>query len=158
MHRSASPYFVQLGLIDGFLKLPHQRLQKMEGLFAGTPVRLADLSRLNVKYPFIAFMPQWDFLNFLREAGERFASLKVMMSTEAVDLIRNGNRIAGVRAKAPDGMIDISADLTIACDGRHSTVRERAGLLTFFELARDAGELERVPELRFLSTEPVVTA
>jgi 2-polyprenyl-6-methoxyphenol hydroxylase-like FAD-dependent oxidoreductase len=73
-------------------------------------------------------MPQWDFLNFLRESGKRFASLKVMMSTEAVDLIRDGERVTCVRAKTPDGVIDIAADLTIACDGRHSLVRERAGL------------------------------
>jgi hypothetical protein len=73
-------------------------------------------------------MPQWDFLNFLRESGKRFASLKVMMSAEAVDLIRDGERIMGVKAKTPDGVIDIEADLTIACDGRDSLVRERAGL------------------------------
>ncbi len=100
----------------------------MDGLFGGTHVRLADLSRLHTKYPFIAFMPQWDFLNFLREAGRRFASLKVMMSTEAVDLIRRGDTITGVRAKTPDGTLDIEADLTVACDGRHSLLRERAGL------------------------------
>ncbi|WP_448043350.1 FAD-dependent oxidoreductase [Bradyrhizobium liaoningense] len=128
VHPSTLQVMDELGLIDGFLKLPHQRLQKMDGLFGGTPVRIADLSRLRTKYPFIAFMPQWDFLNFLREAGRRFASLKVMMSTEAVDLIRRGETVAGVRAKTPDGIIDIEADLTIACDGRHSTVRERAGL------------------------------
>jgi 2-polyprenyl-6-methoxyphenol hydroxylase-like FAD-dependent oxidoreductase len=128
VHPSTLQVMDELGLIDGFLKLPHQRLQKMDGLFGGTPVRIADLSRLNTKYPFIAFMPQWDFLNFLREAGERFASLQVLMSTEAVDLIRNGETVAGVRAQTPDGMIDIEADLTVACDGRHSTVRERAGL------------------------------
>jgi 2-polyprenyl-6-methoxyphenol hydroxylase-like FAD-dependent oxidoreductase len=154
VHPSTLQVMDELGLIDGFLKLPHQRLQKMEGLFAGTAVRLADLSRLNVKYPFIAFMPQWDFLNFLREAGKRFASLKVMMSTEAVDLIRNGNRIAGVRAKTPDGMIDISADLTIACDGRNSTVRERAGLqveeigapmdVLWFRAGKGPNETERI--------------
>jgi len=73
-------------------------------------------------------MPQWDFLNFLCESGKRFASLKVMMSTEAIDLVRDGERVTGVRAKTPDGVIDIEADLTIACDGRHSLVRERAGL------------------------------
>lgn len=128
VHPSTLQVMDELGLINGFLKLPHQRLQKMDGLFGGTPVRIADLSRLHTKYPFIAFMPQWDFLNFLREAGRRFASLEVMMSTEAVDLIRRGETIAGVRAKTPDGIIDIEADLTIACDGRHSTVRERAGL------------------------------
>lgn len=128
VHPSTLQVMDELGLIDGFLKLPHQRLQTMDGLFGGTHVRIADLSRLRTKYPFIAFMPQWDFLNFLREAGKRFASLKVLMSTEAVDLIRRGKAIAGVRATTPEGPLDIEADLTIACDGRHSIVRERAGL------------------------------
>lgn len=128
VHPSTLQVMDELGLIDGFLRLPHQQLQTLDGLFGGTKVRIADLSRLNTKYPFIAFMPQWDFLNFLREAGKRFASLEVLMSTEAVDLIRNGETIAGVRAQTPDGMIDIEADLTVACDGRHSTMRERAGL------------------------------
>lgn len=154
VHPSTLQVMDELGLIDGFLKLPHQRLQKMDGLFGGTPVRIADLSRLHTKYPFIAFMPQWDFLNFLREAGKRFASLKVMMNTEAVDLIRRGETFAGVRAKTPEGPIDIEADLTIACDGRHSTVRERAGLeveeigapmdVLWFRAGRKADETESV--------------
>src|ERR1700730_9784560 len=128
VHPSTLQVMDELGLIDGFLKLPHQKLQKMDGMFGGTSVRIADLSRLNVKHPFIAFMPQWDFLNFLRGSGKRFASLKVMMNTEATDLIHDGNRIAGVKVKTPDGVVDIEADLTVACDGRHSLVRERAGL------------------------------
>jgi 2-polyprenyl-6-methoxyphenol hydroxylase-like FAD-dependent oxidoreductase len=128
VHPSTLQVMDELGLIDGFLKLPHQRLQKMDGMFGGMSVRIADLSRLKTKYPFIAFMPQWDFLNFLRENGKRFASLKVMMSTEATDLIQVGGRVAGVRANTPEGMVDIEADLTVACDGRHSLVRKRAGL------------------------------
>jgi 2-polyprenyl-6-methoxyphenol hydroxylase-like FAD-dependent oxidoreductase len=128
VHPSTMQVMDELGLIDGFLKLPHQQLQKMDGMFGGEQIRLADLSRLDARYPFIAFMPQWDFLNFLRDNGKRFSSLKVMMSTEAVDLLRDGERLTGVRAKTPDGVIDIAADLTIACDGRHSLVRERAGL------------------------------
>jgi 2-polyprenyl-6-methoxyphenol hydroxylase-like FAD-dependent oxidoreductase len=128
VHPSTLQVMDELGLIDGFLKLPHQELQKMDGIFGGVSVRVADLSRLKVKYNFVAFMPQWDFLNFLREAGKRFASLKVMMSTEATDLIRRGDTVTGVRAMTPDGPIEIEADLTVACDGRHSTVRERAGL------------------------------
>jgi 2-polyprenyl-6-methoxyphenol hydroxylase-like FAD-dependent oxidoreductase len=128
VHPSTLQVMDELGLIEGFLKLPHQQLQKMDGLFGGTPVRVADLSRLDVKYPFIAFMPQWDFLNFLRESGQRLASLKVMMSTEAIDLIHRGEAIAGVRATTPEGVIDVEADLTVACDGRHSLMRERAGL------------------------------
>ena len=154
VHPSTLQVMDELGLIDDFLKLPHQRLQKMDGLFGGTPVRIADLGRLHTKYPFIAFMPQWDFLNFLREAGKRFASLRVMMDTEAVDLIRRGDTIAGVRASTPDGVIDIEADLTIACDGRHSTVRERAGLeveeigapmdVLWFRVGRKADETENL--------------
>jgi 2-polyprenyl-6-methoxyphenol hydroxylase-like FAD-dependent oxidoreductase len=154
VHPSTLEVMDELGLIDAFLKLPHQRLQKMDGLFGGTPVRIADLGRLRTKYPFIAFMPQWDFLNFLREAGKRFTSLKVMMNMEAVDLIRRGDTIAGVRAKTPDGIIDIEADLTIACDGRHSTVRERAGLsveeigapmdVLWFRAGREPDETENV--------------
>jgi len=128
VHPSTMQVMDELGLIDGFLKLPHQRLQKLDGMFGSTSVRIADLSRVNTKYPFIAFMPQWDFLNFLRERGKRFPSLQVMMSTEATDLIRRGGTIAGVRARTPDGTIEIEADLTVACDGRHSVVRERAGL------------------------------
>lgn len=128
VHPSTLQVMDELGLIDGFLKLPHQRLQKLDGMFGGTMVRIADLGRLHVKYPFIAMMPQWDFLNFLRESGKRFASLKVMMNAEATDLLRNGDQIAGVRAKTPEGVLDIQADLTIACDGRHSIMRESSGL------------------------------
>lgn len=152
VHPSTLQVMDELGLIDDFLKLPHQRLQKMDGLFGGTKVRIADLSRLDAKYPFIAFMPQWDFLNFLREAGKRFASLKVMMNTEAVDLIRRGETIVGARANTPDGPIEIEADLTIACDGRHSIVRARAGLeveeigapmdVLWFRVGRKADETE----------------
>lgn len=154
VHPSTLQVMDELGLIDAFLKLPHQRLQKMDGMFGGTPVRIADLGRLHTKYPFIAFMPQWDFLNFLREAGQRFASLKVMMNTEVVDLMRRGESIAGVRAMTPEGPIEIEADLTIACDGRHSIVRERAGLVVeeigapmdvlWFRAGRKADETENV--------------
>ena len=128
VHPSTLQVMDELGLINGFLQLPHQQLQKLDGMFGGTEIRLADLSRLKAKYPFIAFMPQWDFLNFLRERGQRFASLKVMMSAEATDLLHDGDRIAGVRAKTAEGAVEIRADLTVACDGRHSVVRERAGL------------------------------
>src|ERR1700722_20019353 len=128
VHPSTLQVMDELGLIDGFLKLPHQQLQKMDGNFAGDQIRIADLGRLKVKYPFIAFMPQWDFLNFLRESGKRFASLKVMMNADATDLIWSGDTVAGVKVNTPDGPVEIRADLTIGCDGRHSVVRERANL------------------------------
>jgi 2-polyprenyl-6-methoxyphenol hydroxylase-like FAD-dependent oxidoreductase len=103
-------------------------LQKMDGQFGDEFVRVADLSRLDAKYPFIAMMPQWDFLNFLRESGKRFPSLQVMMNTNATDLIWSGDRVTGVNADTPEGPVEIRAGLTVACDGRHSMVRERAKL------------------------------
>jgi 2-polyprenyl-6-methoxyphenol hydroxylase-like FAD-dependent oxidoreductase len=128
VHPSTLQVMRELGLIDEFLKLPHQQLQKMDGLFGGTKIRIADLSRTKANYPFIAFMPQWDFLNFLRDKGKQFPQLKVMMKAGATDLIWQGERVAGVIADTPEGPVEIRADLTIGCDGRHSIVRQRAGL------------------------------
>ena len=128
VHPSTLQVMDELGLIDGFLKLPHQQLQKMDGRIGGTSLRIADLSRLGVKYPFIAFMPQWDFLNFLRDRGKRFTSLKVMMNADATDLIWSGETVVGVMANTPEGPVEIRTDLTIGCDGRHSIVRQRAKL------------------------------
>jgi 2-polyprenyl-6-methoxyphenol hydroxylase-like FAD-dependent oxidoreductase len=128
VHPSTLQVMDELGLIDGFLRLPHQQLQKMDGKFGVASIRIADLSRLKAKYPFIAFMPQWDFLNFLRERGKRFASLEVMMNADATDLIWSGDRVVGVKADTPEGAVEIRSDLTIGCDGRHSIVRQRAKL------------------------------
>ena len=152
VHPSTLQVMDELGLIEGFLKLPHQQLQKMEGKFGTESIRIADLSRLKVKYPFVAFMPQWDFLNFLRESGRKFASLKVMMNANATDLIWSGDQVVGVNADTPEGQIEISAELTIGCDGRHSIVRQSARLeveeigapmdVLWFRAARRANENE----------------
>ena len=128
VHPSTLKVMDELGLIDAFLKLPHQQLQKMDGKFGETSVRIADIGRTNAKYPFIAFMPQWDFLNFLRENGNRFPSLKVLMKADATGLIWSGDRVVGVTADTPEGPVEIRADLTIGCDGRHSVVRQSARL------------------------------
>ena len=87
-----------------------------------------DFSHLPTRCKFIAMMPQWDFLNFLAEHGKRYPGFHLRMQAEAVDLIEEGGRVAGVRAMTPDGPLDIRADLVVGCDGRHSTVRERAGM------------------------------
>jgi 2-polyprenyl-6-methoxyphenol hydroxylase-like FAD-dependent oxidoreductase len=128
VHPSTLQVMNELGLIDGFLKLPHQELQKMDGQMGKTSVRIADLSRLKVNYPFIALMPQWDFLNYLREQGGKYPSLQVMMNAEATDLVWSGDTVSGVKANTPDGPVEIRAGLTVACDGRHSVVRQRARL------------------------------
>src|SRR6266704_2009732 len=107
VHPSTLQVMDELGLIEGFLKLPHQQLQKLDGKFGAASIRIADLSRLKVKYPFVAFIPQWDFLNFLRESGKRFASLEVMMNSDATDLIWSGDTIVGVEANTADGPVEI---------------------------------------------------
>ena len=154
VHPSTLQVMDELGLIDGFLKVPHQQLQKMDGQFGDESIRIADLGRVDVKYPFIAMMPQWDFLNFLRESGKRFACLNVMMNATATDLIRSGDAVVGVTADTPEGPVEIRASLTIGCDGRHSIVRERAGLeveeigapmdVLWFRAGRRANETENL--------------
>ncbi|MES2750772.1 MAG: FAD-dependent oxidoreductase [Pseudomonadota bacterium] len=128
VHPSTMKVMEELGILDDFLKLPHQRISRMEGVFGNTTVRIADLSRLDTPCPFIAFTPQWDFLNFLDSRGRRFPHLQVLKSTEAVELVKDGERITGVVAKTAQGELRVSADLTVACDGRNSILREQAGL------------------------------
>lgn len=128
VHPSTMQVMQELGLLDDFLKIPHQKLIHMQGLFGATPIRIADLSRLKTPCSFIALMPQWDFLNFLETKGARFPVLQIMKSTEATELVRDSQRITGVVAATAQGPLRISVDLTVACDGRHSILREQAGL------------------------------
>jgi 2-polyprenyl-6-methoxyphenol hydroxylase-like FAD-dependent oxidoreductase len=128
VHPSTLELIYELGLIDEFLKLPHEEVDHLTGKIGATSVTLADFSHLPVHCRFLALMPQWDFLNFLADHGKRYPGFDLRMRAEVTDLIEEGGRIAGVRAKTPDGDIDIRADLTVGCDGRHSTVRERAEL------------------------------
>jgi 2-polyprenyl-6-methoxyphenol hydroxylase-like FAD-dependent oxidoreductase len=128
VHPSTLQVMDELGLIDDFMKIKHDRIQKMDGFFGTHKLRIADISRTSAKYPFIAFMPQWDFLNFLRDKAQRYPHLKVMMNTEATDLIWSGEQVVGVKAITQQGPVEIHADLTVACDGRHSIVRPAAKL------------------------------
>lgn len=128
VHPSTMQVMDELGLIDDFLKVPHDKLQKLDAHFGGRRLRIGDISRTGARYPFIAFMPQWDFLNFLREKGRRYPNLKLMMGTEAKGLVQDGDTVVGVHAEDSGGAFEIMADLTVACDGRHSIIRASAGL------------------------------
>jgi 2-polyprenyl-6-methoxyphenol hydroxylase-like FAD-dependent oxidoreductase len=127
IHPSTLDVMEELGLLDDFLKLPHQKAPNIGAIFGGHQYPFADFSYLPTRCKFIALMPQWDFLNFLADRGKNYPSFHLRVRAEAVDLIEDGGRIAGVRANTPDGTLEIRADLTVGCDGRHSTVRERAG-------------------------------
>ena len=128
VHPSTLELMYELGLLDEFLKMPHEKVDHLTGQIGTERITIADFSHLPTHCRFIALMPQWHFLNFLAAQGKRYPNFDLRMRTEATDLIEQDGRVAGLRAKAPDGDLEIGADLVVGCDGRHSTVRERAGL------------------------------
>jgi 2-polyprenyl-6-methoxyphenol hydroxylase-like FAD-dependent oxidoreductase len=128
VHPSTLELMHEVGLLDEFLKLPHQRLETLTAQIGDEHLQMIDFRHLPTRCKYIAMMPQWDFLNFLAEHGKRYKTFALHMKTEATELIEEGGRIVGLRANAPDGALTIRADLVVGCDGRHSTVRETAGL------------------------------
>jgi 2-polyprenyl-6-methoxyphenol hydroxylase-like FAD-dependent oxidoreductase len=128
IHPSTLELMYELGLLEEFLKRPHQEARELAGHVGNELVKVGDFTHLPTHCKFIALMPQWDFLNFLVEHGKRYPVFHVMMQAEAIDLIEQNARILGVRAKTSDGTVEIRGDLTVGADGRHSMVRERAGL------------------------------
>jgi 2-polyprenyl-6-methoxyphenol hydroxylase-like FAD-dependent oxidoreductase len=153
IHPSTLEVMHELGILEDFLKRPHQKLYQAVAQIGDETIPVADFSHLPTHCKFIAFMPQWDFLNFITEQASRYPAFKLKMEAEVTDLIEEGNGIVGVRAKTPDGELEIRADLVVGADGRHSIVRERAGLeveslgapidVLWFRLSRKPGDPEQ---------------
>ena len=127
IHPSTLELMLELGLLEEFLKLPHQKVERLTAQIGDERVRMVDLTHLPTHCKYIALMPQWDFLNFLAEHGKRYPGFDLRMKAEATGLIEEGGRVVGLRAKTPEGELAIRADLVVGADGRHSTVREKAG-------------------------------
>ena len=148
IHPSTLQVIDELGWLDEFLKLPHQKVPDLVAQFGKTPFKIADFSHLPVKAPYIAMMPQWDFLEFLARKGKTYPHFNIVMHTEATGLVIDAGQVTGVAAKGADGPLTISADLVVAADGRASTVRRAAGFtaqdfgapmdVLWFSLARKA--------------------
>jgi 2-polyprenyl-6-methoxyphenol hydroxylase-like FAD-dependent oxidoreductase len=128
IHPSTLELMYELGMLEEFLKRPHQEVGELAAQIGKETVKVADFTRLPTHCKFLALMPQWDFLNFIVEQGKRYPGFQVKMQAEVTDLIEQNGRIAGVWAKTPEGVIEIRAALTVGADGRHSIVRERANL------------------------------
>ena len=128
VHPSTLEVMHELGILEEFLKLPHQEVKQLGGQIGKEFVMLADFSHLPTKCRFIALVPQWDFLDFLADHGRTYPTFHLMMETEVIDLLEDESVVVGVKARTPHGQLDIRADLTIGCDGRSSIVREKAGL------------------------------
>src|SRR6266404_3439256 len=124
VHPSTLELMYELGLLKDFLKLPHQELTSVGGVFGDFAFQAANFRYVPSHCKFVALMPQWDFLNFLMERAKRFPAFEIRMQHEAADLILDHERVTGVEARTPAGMVRIRADLVVGCDGRHATTRE----------------------------------
>jgi len=128
IHPSTLTVLNELGLLDAFLKLPHQKVDRLTGKFGDDTLPIANFKWLKVVAPYVAMIPQWDFLAFLADHARRYPNFRLEMSTAAQSLLEESGRIVGVHAVSPSGPVDIRAALTVGADGRHSTIRESAGL------------------------------
>ncbi len=127
IHPSTLELMYELGVLEEFLRRPHQELRSIGGQIEDFAVMIADLSHLPTQCKFIALMPQWDFLNFIAEKAKSYSNFHLQMESEVFELIEENGRVAGVRARTTQGLLDVRADLTIGADGRHSIVRAKAG-------------------------------
>ncbi|WP_447984686.1 FAD-dependent oxidoreductase [Nitrospira sp. Nam74] len=152
IHPSTLELMHELGLLERLLRLPHQKVTRIKGQFGDLALTVADFTHLRTRCRFIAFMPQWDFLNFLAEEGARYPTFQLRMRAEVTDLIEGAGSIVGLRAQTADGPLEIRASLVVGADGRHSVVRARAGLpveefgapmdVLWFRLPRRSGDPE----------------
>ncbi len=127
LHPSTLEVMHELGLLDALLQKPHDEVSHLAGIFGDTEIPIADFSHLPTRCKFVALMPQWDFLSFVADEGRKRPGFTLKMSTEAIGLIQESGSIVGVKARGPDGDLEIRAPLTVAADGRHSALRAAAG-------------------------------
>src|SRR4029077_12808983 len=128
IHASTLQLMHELGILEEFLKLPHQKVSELAGQVGAESVTLADFTHLPTHCKFLAFMPQWNFLDFIAEKGNAFPHFHLMMSAEVTDIFQGNGVVTGALAKSQEGALEIHADLIVAADGRRSILRERAGL------------------------------
>jgi 2-polyprenyl-6-methoxyphenol hydroxylase-like FAD-dependent oxidoreductase len=128
IHPSTLEVLYELGLLDQFLVLPHQKISRINGQFGDLALTVADFSTLPTQCRFVAFTPQWDFLAFLAKEGARYPGFQLLMQADVTGLIEEAGSVVGIRANLPDGPLEVRASLVVGADGRHSTVRAKAGL------------------------------
>ncbi len=128
VHPSTLELMYELGILEDFLKVPHQKLETVGGVYGDYPFRVGDFRYVPTHCKFVALMPQWDFLDFLAAKAKQFPAFSLRMQYQAVDLMRAGGKITGVMAQTANGPVQVRADLVVGCDGRHSTTRQAAHL------------------------------
>src|SRR5579871_3165670 len=154
VHPSTLELMYELGLLQQFLRVPHEELQYVGGIVGGFRFKAADFRYVPAHCKFVGLMPQWDFLDFLAAQGKKFKTFELLMEHEATDLIRESGRMRGVSVQTPQGAREIRADLVVACDGRHSAMRQAAQLplrefgvpidVLWFRISRRQGDPEQL--------------
>lgn len=152
IHPSTMEVLDELGLAGAFLALGPNRVHRLEARTPAGTIELADFRDLRSRFPYIALIPQWDFLDFLTREAARHPGFHLLMRAEATDLVEEDGVVRGLRFTSPDGGGEVRATLTVAADGRSSVVRQRAGLrvrgtsppidVLWFRLSRAAGDPE----------------
>ena len=138
VHPSTLELMYELGILEEFLRISHQELRSISGVVGGFSFKVADFSHVPTHCRFVALMPQWDCLNFLAKNAQQFPEFDLRMQHEAITLLLDQGRVVGVGVRTPNGPTEVTADLVVACDGRHSTIRKAAGLpLTEFGVPMD---------------------
>ena len=152
IHPSTMEILDQLGLVHDLLALEHH---KVDVLRVRTPAGMqvaGDLRHLRSPFPYIVFVPQWDFLDMITDAARRYSTFRLLMRAEARELVRVGSRVCGLRYQTPEETREVQADLVVAADGRDSTLRQAAGLrpvghappmdVLWFRISRRPGDPE----------------
>jgi 2-polyprenyl-6-methoxyphenol hydroxylase-like FAD-dependent oxidoreductase len=157
VHPSTLQVIYELGLLEEFLKRPHQEVAQVRARIGGEQIMLGDMAYLRTQCRFMALMPQWDFLDFLAVQGRRYPTFHLRMQTEVTGLIEENGRIVGVQGKTPAGPVEVRADLVVGADGRNSVVRDCSGLAIedlgaptdamWMRLSKHSGD----PEVAFLA-------
>ena len=152
IHPSTMEIMDELSLADGLLRLPHTKAPELRFRTPQGSVTLADFRHLKTRFPYIVFMPQWDFLDFVTKEAERYPNFRLEMNADVRDLVEENGAVRGVRYEAYDGTHEVRAALTVAADGRDSRVRDRSGLevvgtgppidVLWFRLSRREGDPE----------------
>lgn len=154
IHPSTLEVMSELGLVEEFLTLPHTRAPKLTAEMGGRTITMADFSRLPVKNRFIAFMPQWDFLNFLTGKAGQYPNFRLLMQAKVADVLKEQGKVAGLVVETPEGRLTVRSKLVVGADGRNSIVREKAGLeienfgtpseVVWMKLSKQAGDPHEV--------------
>ncbi|MDH4011063.1 MAG: FAD-dependent monooxygenase, partial [Desulfobacterales bacterium] len=128
IHPSTLEVMDELGLLDAFLNLPHEKVEHLSAEIGDRTVKIADFSHLPTVAKYIAFMPQWDFLDFLAAEGKKNPKFDLRLGADVDELLTEGGKVVGLKAATHDGDLEVRADLVVGTDGRHSTVRSLARL------------------------------